>query len=64
MMRFQKQRDPESLLIESRAAELAAKGYPPIAHDNAMDAEEIIRNAKKNKKVIRTVTYDEPSFGG
>lgn len=46
-MKLQRERYPESLLIEKRAAELAAAGYPLPTHDTAMDAEEIIRTAKQ-----------------
>lgn len=49
-MKFQRERDPESLLIEKRAAELAAAGYPLPTHDTAMDAEEIIRAAKQARE--------------
>ncbi|MBT0622517.1 hypothetical protein KIH32_01255 [Pseudomonas fluorescens] len=49
-MKYQRERDPESLLIEKRAAELAAAGYPLPAHDTAMDAEDIIRTAKQARE--------------
>lgn len=45
-MQFQKIRDPERVEIERRAALLAEAGYPPPAHDRAMDAESIIKAAK------------------
>lgn len=61
-MNFQKQRDPERLLVEARAAELAAKGYPRVTHDQAMDAELLISEAKKNKNKSR-LNYEEPSLG-
>lgn len=35
-MKFQRERDPESLLIEERTAELAAAGYPLPTHDTAI----------------------------
>ncbi|WP_146114714.1 hypothetical protein [Pseudomonas frederiksbergensis] len=46
-MKFQRERDTESLLIEKRSAELAAAGYPLLIHDTAMDAEDIIRTVKQ-----------------
>jgi hypothetical protein len=49
-MKFQRERDPESLLIEKRAAELAAAGYPLPTHDTAMDAEDIIRTVKQARE--------------
>lgn len=45
-MRFQRERNPESVLIEKRAAEHAALGYPLPEHDTALDAEDIVRAAK------------------
>lgn len=45
-MQFQKNRDPERVEVERRAAALAAAGYPPPAHDRAMDAESIIKAVK------------------
>lgn len=47
---YQETRDPENILIEERAAELAKAGYPLIVDDPAMDAEDMIKAALKAKQ--------------
>lgn len=44
---YQKVRDPESLLIEERAKAHAEAGYPLPELDSAMNAEDILRGAKR-----------------
>lgn len=44
---YQKVRDPESLLIEERAKAHAEAGYPLPELDSAMNAEDILREAKR-----------------
>jgi hypothetical protein len=44
---YQKVRDPESLLIEERAKAHAEAGYPLPELDSAMNAENIIQEAKR-----------------
>ena len=44
---YQKVRDPESLLIEERAKAHAEAGYPLPEQDSAMNAEDILREAKR-----------------
>ncbi len=44
---YQKARDPESLLIEERAKAHAEAGYPLPELDSAMNAEDILREAKR-----------------
>jgi len=44
---YQKVRDPESLMIEARAKAHAEAGYPLPELDSAMNAEDILREAKR-----------------
>lgn len=44
---YQKVRDPESLLIEERARAHAEAGYPLPEFDSAMNAEDILREARR-----------------
>jgi len=44
---YQKVRDPESLLIEERAKAHAEAGYPLPELDSAINAEDILREAKR-----------------
>lgn len=44
---YQKARNPESLLIEERAKAHAESGYPLPELDSAMNAENIIQEAKR-----------------
>ena len=57
---YQETRDPENILIEERAAELAKAGYPLIVDDPAMDAEKMINAAKLNAKQALDQMLSEP----